>query len=452
MKRNLKKGGFQEILIVALPMLLSMSFDTLMTFVSRLFLSRLSPEYMNAALSGGLTQIMVLTFFTGLISYTTALVAQNFGANLHQNVAKVLTQALLLSFISAPLLLLLKPLGFFMLSFGEINPIQLEAQKSYFNFLIYGSIFSLLRHSFSCFFSGIGKTKIVMQAAFIGMGINIILNYVFIFGHFFIPPMGIQGAALATIVSNATSMSILAFAYFSKKQNSLFNTRHSFVFHKKLFLELVRKGSSTGTEMFLNMLAFQSLILLFHGLGPTVATASTIMFNWDMVSFVPLLGLEVATMSLVGRYVGAKDIKAAHRATQSALLLGFSYTLILAAIFVSIPEYLVNVFKPELNISVFRESTPLAIFMLKLAAIYVITESFMLVFAGALRGAGDTFWVMIAMISLNWMATIFLWFSTYYLKLGPYIGWLSVVFAFLCFPVILFMRYRSGKWHHKISL
>ncbi|NLG39093.1 MAG: MATE family efflux transporter, partial [Fibrobacter sp.] len=59
-------------LVVALPMLLSMSFDTMMTFADRLFLSRVGSEYMNAALSGGITQMMILTFFTGTISYATA--------------------------------------------------------------------------------------------------------------------------------------------------------------------------------------------------------------------------------------------------------------------------------------------------------------------------------------------------------------------------------------------
>ena len=146
-----KKGGVKDVLVVALPMLLSMSFDTIMTFADRLFLSRIGSEYMNAALSGGITQMMILTFFTGTISYATALVAQNLGAERVENCAKVLTQAGIIACVSAPILLLIKPLAYQLWSFGEIDPIQAEAQKVYFDILIYGSIFSLLRHSFSCF-------------------------------------------------------------------------------------------------------------------------------------------------------------------------------------------------------------------------------------------------------------------------------------------------------------
>ena len=75
-----ERGGMRETLYIALPMVLSMSFDTLMTFVDRLYLSRLGSEQMNAALAGGLAQFMLQTFFIGLTGYTTALTAQNLGA------------------------------------------------------------------------------------------------------------------------------------------------------------------------------------------------------------------------------------------------------------------------------------------------------------------------------------------------------------------------------------
>jgi len=72
-----RRCNIRDVLIVALPMLLSMSFDTLMTFADRLFLAKLAPEYMNAALAGGAAQMALMMFFNGVISYVTALVAQN---------------------------------------------------------------------------------------------------------------------------------------------------------------------------------------------------------------------------------------------------------------------------------------------------------------------------------------------------------------------------------------
>ena len=450
-KQKEKKGGIRDVLIVALPMLLSMSFDTLMTFTDRLFLARVGSEYMNAALSGGIAQIMALTFFSGLIGYSTALVAQNFGAGRFDNCAKVFTQAAHIAFIGAPLLLLIRPFAYKLLSFGEMDAIQADAQKIYFDILIYGSIFSLLRHSFSCFFSGIGETKIVMQAAFVGMLVNVSLNYVLIFGIGPFPELGIRGAAYGTIIGNFSSFAVLALVYFSKKNERRFSTRHSFGWHRELSLELLRKGSSSGLEMFLNMLAFQMLILLFHGLGSTVATASTVMFNWDMVSFVPLLGLEVAAMSLVGRYVGAKNFEAAHRATRSAVLLGWAYSTVIVFGFVLFPHSLVDMFRPEVATAAFTEARPLAIFMVRLASIYVAMEAILVVYAGALRGAGDTFWVLRVMVFLNWLTVFVLWLALYVFDLGPKIGWLTVVLGFVSFPFVLYLRFRSGKWKKAVA-
>lgn len=88
-----KNGDIHDVLVVALPMLLSMSFDTLMTFVDRLFLSKLGPAEMNASLGAGGMNLVLTTFFTGMISYTTAMVAQRFGAGKKNECASVFMQA-----------------------------------------------------------------------------------------------------------------------------------------------------------------------------------------------------------------------------------------------------------------------------------------------------------------------------------------------------------------------
>ena len=84
-------GGVRELLAIALPMVVSHACETAMTFTDRLFLSRLGPEQMNAAMAGGLTCFMTMTFFLGLTGYTTALVAQYLGAGRKQHCAVATT-------------------------------------------------------------------------------------------------------------------------------------------------------------------------------------------------------------------------------------------------------------------------------------------------------------------------------------------------------------------------
>jgi MATE family multidrug resistance protein len=91
--------------------------------------------------------------------------------------------------------------------------------------------------------------------------------------------------------------------------------------------KLLYFGYPAGLEMFLNFLAFNMMVFLFHSQGGVVATASSIMFSWDLISFIPLLGIEIAVTSLVGRYIGAGKVDIAHRSAMSELRLDYGFPL-----------------------------------------------------------------------------------------------------------------------------
>ena len=315
-------GGVAELLAIALPMVVSHACDTVMTFTDRLFLSRLGTEEMNAAMSGGLTCFMMTTFFMGLIGYTTALVAQYLGAGKRDRCAVAATQALVISLAAYPLILAARPLVFYGFEISGIAPEQLACQKVYFGILIYATIIGLLRTSLSSFFSGIGQTRMVMVAAFVAMAANVGFNYVLIFGKLGVPAMGIRGAAYGTVLGGLLGLAVLVGAYLRPSIRRRFRVVESLRLDREAMGKLLWFGYPAGVEMFLNVLAFTGMILAFHVHGPATATATTIMFNWDMVSFVPLLGVQIGVMSLVGRYMGAGDPDTAYRAAMSGIKIG----------------------------------------------------------------------------------------------------------------------------------
>jgi MATE family multidrug resistance protein len=455
-KKFKKNGDVKDVLVVALPMLLSMSFDTIMTFIDRLFLSKLGPAEMNAALGAGAVQLALTMFFTGAISYTTAMVAQRLGAKKTSDCARVFMQAVYLSLISVPLLYLTIPLGHLAFGMEHLPADQLEYQKTYFNILMFGGVINLVRNAAPCFFSGIGETKIVMKAAFVGMIVNVACNFVLIYGLGPIPALGVAGAAYGTLIGNLVSTVILFAKFFAKSCNSRFNTRSSFAFSWPLTRELLQKGIPSGVEMFLNMSAFQLMILMFHALGPDAATASSVMFNWDMVAYVPLMGLEVASTSLVGRYVGARDAAAATRSTYSGLKLGWGYSLLMGVFFVFLPGVLTDIFRPDMTeasaeaIAIFDAARPMSIFMLRIATFYIFVEVLLVVYAGALRGAGDTVWVMFACAIMNWCVSGALYVAAYIFHLPAHYAWIAVVAVYSTAPVIFWLRWKSGKWRKHV--
>jgi MATE family multidrug resistance protein len=451
-----KNGDVKDVLVVALPMLLSMSFDTLMTFIDRLFLSKLGPAEMNAALGAGAVQLALTMFFTGMISYTTAMVAQRLGGKRRWDCARTFMQALYVSLMCVPLLYLTIPLGHVVFGMEHLPADQLQYQKTYFNILMFGGVINLVRNVAPCFFSGIGETKIVMKAAFVGMLVNVACNFVLIYGMGPIPALGVAGAAYGTLIGNLVSTVILFAKFFGKSCHRRFRTRYAFAFSWPLTRELLKKGIPSGVEMFLNMSAFQLLILMFHALGPESATASSVMFNWDMVAYVPLMGLEVASTSLVGRYVGAKDGAAASRSTYSGLKLGWGYSLLMGIFFIFLPGILTDIFKPDVAeasaeaIAIFESARPMSIFMLRIATFYIFVEVLLVIYAGALRGAGDTLWVMFACAIMNWCVAGSLYLVAYVFGLPAHLAWIAVVAVYSTAPVLFWLRWKNGKWRRHI--
>jgi multidrug resistance protein, MATE family len=161
---------------------------------------------------------------------------------------------------------------------------------------------------------------------------------------------------------------------------------------------------------------------------------------------VPLMGMEVGVTSLVGRYIGAKMPEIAHRSVMSGLKVGAFYSLGLLILFGFFPGPLAAIFHPSNGNVTFAEAQPIAVAMLRMIAIYVFSIVIVIVFVGALRGAGDTLWAMSYHISLHWICVIVLYASTRYLGFSAVQGWAAVIFAFLALSSIAWLRYRSGKW------
>jgi MATE family multidrug resistance protein len=439
-------GGIREMLAIALPMVISTSCETVMTFTDRLFLSRLGSEQMSAAMGGGLTSFMMMTFFFGLIGFCTALVAQYLGSGRKHLCAAVITQGLILSVIAYPLILAARPLAIYMFDLLHIPPAQLEPQKIYFNLLLYGCILRLLYNSLSCFFSGIGRTRIIMVSAMVSMVVNVVLNYILIYGHLGMPAMGIRGAAYGTIIGAFCGLVVLAVSYFSRNIRQEYNVMHSFHFDRDVMKRLLHYGYPAGIELFLNLLAFDLIVLVFHSTGLVTAAAITIVFNWDMVSFLPLLGVNIGVTSLVGRYMGAGSPDTAHRAALSGLKLALVYSFGILLTFALMPEFLVNLFRPHEGDSLFGEVFPLAVFMVRLAAVYVMADAVLLVFSGALRGAGDTFWAMRTSVLLHWLMLGILVMLLKVWAVSASTAWAVMCGIFMLFTLTFYLRYRGGKW------
>ncbi|NND83501.1 MAG: MATE family efflux transporter [Gammaproteobacteria bacterium] len=427
-------------------MIVSQGAYALMIFTDRYFMSMISPTHLAASLGGGIAAFFSLSLFVGVLSYTNALVANAYGADKFGNCSKVLTQSVIMIALSIPFLILITYLVGFMFAGMGHDPLQVELEYLYFNVLMLGALITLLKVCFGSYFSGIGRTRNVMIADGSGVLLNIPVSYILIFGKLGFPELGILGAGIGTIIGSLFTLLIMLYYYFEREHRELFRVLESFAYNQRLMLRHLRFGFPSGMEMFLNVAAFNLFLLMFQSYGVAEGASAAIVFNWDIVSFVPMIGLHIGIISLIGRYTGANQMDRADDVIRSAFFVGLSYSAALGVLFAVFREPLVGMFittgidSPEI-----RE---LASYMMIGLSTYVMADAIILIAGGVLRGAGDTRWLMIASVILHWLMLVVQFFVIKVWLLTPLVSWLVLVLLILAIAAVYLWRLKSNKWRN----
>jgi MATE family multidrug resistance protein len=238
--------------------------------------------------------------------------------------------------------------------------------------------------------------------------------------------------------------------YFQREHREAFQVMRSFAFDRGIMSRYLRLGLPSGVEMFLNVAAFNLFLLMFQSYGVAQGAAAAIVLNWDILSFIPMLGLNVGIISLTGRFVGARNLHKADEVTKSGFLLGLGYSSVLALIFLVLRVPLVEVFAPPAGD--FQAIRELGAFMMVGLASYAMADAVILVTGGVLRGAGDTRWLMSASVVLHWLMLIIQYFIIRVLDYGPRVSWVAFVIEVLLIAVVYSVRLRGGKWRSPAAL
>lgn len=440
-------GGIHELLVISIPIIISQAADGLMLFTDRYLLMNLGKEYPSASMAGGFTVHLWTVFFHGVLGYTTALVGQYLGAGQKEKCGVVVNQAFLLTLLITPFLMIGGRL-FTPYYFDWAHMVNSEKLLAidYFNALSWGIGLFLIKTIFSSFFSGIGQSRIVMISNITGMLINIPLSYFLIHGLGPIPSMGIQGAALGMMLSEVVMITILLLAYLNKKNRKEFALTWSFHFDRDIFAKLWRYGSPSGMEYFLIFFAFSNFVTIFHSYGTNEACAMTITFNWDILTFLPLWGLGTGVMSLVGQYMGAGRADLAHRVTASGAKVAYSLTLFFCAAFLLESRRMIAVFMPSDVVGDMEAIVKLGVPMLQTVGIYCLGTATNIIFASALRAAGDTRYCMYVSMIANWLMLGVTFLAVRYLGWAPLATW-GVFVLMVCGECFFFVfRFGQGRW------
>jgi MATE family multidrug resistance protein len=437
--------SYRAILRIAVPLIITSASFTVQNFCDRMFLAWYSPAALQAAVPAGILFFTLVCGFMSTAAFANSLVAQYYGSGDLRSCSRSVAQAIILALCSFPLILLLIPAGRWMLSLSGHAPEVMAAEKTYLTILLAGGLFLPLSSAVSSFFSGRGLTKVIMLCALLGTVVNLLLNWLLIFGVGPFPEMGIAGAAVASVISGFISPLIMLGLYFSKKNDRLYNTRRLFYFDAPLFRRLLKFGIPSGIHMALDIGAFSLFVLLVGRLGDTALMAANIALSVNMIAFMPSVGIGQAAGTLVGQHLGRRDLDGARKAGWRAVHVGWFYTVFAALTFVLMPEVYIRLFaRGDVP---FDEIFDLARTLLLFASGWGLMDSTNLILSGALRGSGDTHFVMWYETSMAW-----LFFAAgellivLVLKLGVIAAWAWALIYICLLAIGMIARFRSKRW------
>jgi MATE family multidrug resistance protein len=441
-------GGYLEVLKIATPLVLSTASLTLTLFVDRMFLSWHGQTSVAAATPGGITYFTICSLFLGTAQFVNSMVAQHHGRGDKQACGRAVWQGVFFSIAALPVILGCIPLGTMVLSWGGHAPAVLVQEKDYFSILMLGGVMLPLGAALSSFFSGRGKTAVVMWGNVAGNAANTLLDYILIFGKLGFPAMGIRGAAIATALTGVIPVLFWGGLFLSRRYQTEYRTREGFQWDSRLFVMLLRYGLPSGVQFFLDVGAFAVFVLLIGRLGEANLAATNIVMSIEMLSFLPMVGVSIATATLVGEYIGREQTALAEKSVRSALRMALGYMIVMALLYVLFPEPFLELFREQGRSGTgFDQIVETGRIILRLVAIFTIFDTMFIVYSGALKGAGDTRFAMWAQVLIAWIFFVPpTYFIVEYLNLGLMAVWTWCVVYVICLGTTFWLRFRSGRW------
>lgn len=387
-----------------------------------------------------------LAAFNGIGIATTALVARSIGAKQSGKASDYGRQGLLMSLglglIVAVALYFFAPFLLFLLGAeGELLTVgTLFVKTTAFGF----PLFALLIAGNACL-RGSGDTRTPLVIMLIVNAVNVLVAWVFIHGNFGLPAFGVQGAAFGAVTSwTVGTLLVLARLLYGMRIGARLNgflVARRLAFDKAMSKIILGQAFPTAAEQWVFQVGIFFFARLLVSEGTTTFAAHNVVINIDSISFLPGIGIGIATTVLVGQALGAGKTNEAEAYSWAAVKMGVAFMTVMGLLFIAVPEFFIGLLVSDP--AVIAEATP----ALRVAGFFdpIIGLNFILM--GALRGAGDTKFPLYGRM----ISSVGIRVSLAYLFI-PALGWglmggrLAMGLDSVFLVVLIVWRFRSGRW------
>jgi len=432
---------------LAAPVMLGMLGHTFVGFVDNIMVGQLGTAELAAVSLGNSFMFIAMSLGIGFSTAITPLVAE---ADAEGNFAKgksafkhglfLCTSLGLFLFL---LLLFAKPLMYLMKQPLEV----VELAIPYLDWVAFSLVPLIVFQAFKQFSDGLSMTRYPMYATIVANVVNVVLNYVLIFGKFGFPEFGIVGAAYGTLISRVVMVVFLWWILKGHKKSRDYVTNIKIFALDKLELKkVINLGSPSAMQMFFEVAIFTAAIWLSGLLGKNAQAANQIALNLSSMTFMVATGLSVASMIRVGNQKGLKNYFELRRIAFSIFLLGMILAVTFGLFFFIFHQQLPKLYLDNsdvLNAVDNAEVLHIAANLLIAAAIFQISDSIQVVMLGALRGLQDvkipTIITFISYWIVGFPISIYFGSAERYASFGI---WMGLLAGLTVAAILLFIRFN----------
>ncbi|MDA9556131.1 MATE family efflux transporter [Vibrio sp.] len=369
---------------LATPVLIASIAQTGMGFVDTIMAGGVSATDMAAVSVAASIWLPAILFGVGLLMALVPVVAQLNGASRQVKIPFEIQQGIYLALlVSIPIIIVLLQTPS-ILSLMDVEPILAEKTNGYIYAVLAAVPAFLLFQTFRSFTDGLSLTKPAMIIGFIGLLLNIPLNWIFVYGKFGAPALGGVGCGIATtIVYWVMFAMLLGYVIKSKRlaHIALFKTYHPIKLSEQV--RLFRLGFPVAASLFFEVTLFAAVAILVSPLGSVIVAAHQVAVNFSSLVFMLPMSIGVAVSIRVGHELGSGSVDGAKVATKVGIATGLGLSVITAILTVAYSKGITSLYTDDIAV------TSIAIQLLLFAAIYQCTDAIQVVAGGALRGYKD---------------------------------------------------------------
>jgi len=438
---------FKYNLTLAYPVILGMLGHMFVSFADNIMVGQLGAAELAAVSLGNSFFFIAMSLGIGFATAITPLVAEADAANIKSDVRNALKHGLILCTALGVILLLAMFFSIpLMLKMNQPQDV-VELAMPYLQIIAISIIPLVIFEAMKRFSDGLSNTKYPMYATIFANILNIILNYLLIFGTYGFPKLGIVGAGIGTLISRLMMVILLWLIFINKQKFKTFITELNFFKTKKrVFKKIIDLGLPSALQMFFEVGIFTAAIWLSGILGKNFQAANQIAFNLSAMTFMVGVGLSVAAMVRVGNQRGFDDYLSLRRIAFSIFILTIIIEIVFAFLFLILKDWLPTLYLETENISKLAENTEVIMIASKLliiVALFQIFDGLQVVILGALRGMQDVkIPTIITLISYWLIGFPICYYLGLYTPLKSLGIWIGLLISLVSASIMLFIRFN----------